>query len=111
MCPAEDDAGNHDEPTRDLDGRHPLAEEGNGKEDAQERLELPEDSRPRRPHPVDGGEVEQVRDNASQDDRIGEPQPARLTRPKSWPTSEGSDTGSRKRLPTTISKARMRQAL
>jgi hypothetical protein len=40
-----------------------------------------------------------------------EPQPARVTRPKSWPTSEGSDTGSSTRLPTTISKARMRQAL
>jgi hypothetical protein len=33
MRPAQDDAGNHDEPTRDLDGRHPLAEEGNREED------------------------------------------------------------------------------
>src|SRR5664280_2295295 len=69
------------EPTRDLDGRHPLAQEGNGEEDAQERLEVPEDCRPRRSDPVDGGEVEQVRNNAGEDDRVGERAPTRESHP------------------------------
>jgi hypothetical protein len=34
--PAEDNAGDHDEPARNLDGLHPLAEKGDREEDAEE---------------------------------------------------------------------------
>jgi len=70
--PTEDNAGNHHEPARNLDGLHPLAEKGDREEDAQERLEVPEDRRPGRSHPVDSGEIEQVRDDAGEDNRVPE---------------------------------------
>src|SRR5450759_4030011 len=74
--PTEDDAPHDDDPSEYLEGGDVLAEQDDREEDSQERLQVLIDGSTRGAHPPDGREVEQVGEDATEDDGIAEGTPA-----------------------------------